>query len=53
MYDIVGSLSTEQSWGSAKVAGLVHFGNTFADIIPATAPAINTTSTWAGLSWAA
>jgi hypothetical protein len=32
LYDIVGTLSTEQSWGSAKIAGLVHFGHTFADI---------------------
>ena len=31
-YDIVGTLSTEQSWGSAKVAGIVHFGHTSADL---------------------
>jgi hypothetical protein len=32
LYDIVGTLGTEQSWGSAKIAGLVHFGHTWADI---------------------
>lgn len=32
LYDIVASLSTEQSWGSAKIAGLVHFGHSWADI---------------------
>jgi len=31
LYDIVASLSTEQSWGSAKIAGLVHFGHTNSD----------------------
>jgi hypothetical protein len=34
LYDIVASLSTEQSWGSAKVAGLIHFGHTNADLRP-------------------
>ena len=30
MYDIVASLSTEQAWGSAKIAGLVHEISTIA-----------------------
>jgi hypothetical protein len=32
-YDIVGTLSTEQPWGSAKVAGAIHFTQTNADVM--------------------
>ncbi|HET7681235.1 MAG TPA: porin [Xanthobacteraceae bacterium] len=31
LYDIVASLSTEQSWGSAKIAGLLHWIHTAGD----------------------
>ena len=26
VFDVVGSISTEQAWGSAKIAGILHFG---------------------------
>ena len=33
-YDIIGSLSTEQAWGSAKVSGAAHFTQTNNDTDP-------------------
>jgi hypothetical protein len=32
LYDIVATLSTEQSWGSAKIAGLLHWIHSTADV---------------------
>jgi hypothetical protein len=33
-YDIIGSLSTEQAWGNAKLSGAVHFNQTNNDTDP-------------------
>jgi len=34
LYDVIGSVSTEQSWGNAKLSGAVHFTQTNADLLP-------------------
>jgi Porin subfamily len=49
LYDIVGSLSTEQSWGSAKIAGIVHWIHTGGDRLDANGAA---DSNEQGVGWA-
>jgi hypothetical protein len=50
LYDVIGTISTEQSWGNAKLSGAVHWTQTNADLFGANAGAQTTNEI--GTGWA-